>query len=257
MTPWVRRLIVANVVVFVLQYFRPGVELALALVPALVLVRPWTIVTYMFVHAGFWHILINMFVFYWFGPRVEERLGGRSFLALYFLSGIGGGLLSFITPGVPIVGASGAIMGVMVAYARYWPRQRFLFYGIVPVEAWLLVLIYVLVDVSGAWGFGGGNIAHYAHLGGAVVGYLYTQGSELLSPARRWRRKMAPPPAPRVFGDGDAVRRWREQIRLDDLHPINREEVLRLLDKAQRLGTKSLTPEERATLERFAAKNSA
>jgi membrane associated rhomboid family serine protease len=251
MTPWVRRIIVANVVVFVLQYFVPALELSLALVPALVLARPWTIVTYMFVHASFWHILFNMLAFYWFGPRVEERLGGRSFITLYFLSGIAGGLLSFFTPGVPIVGASGAIMGVMVAYARYWPRQRFYFYGLIPVEAWLLALIYVLIDVSGAWGIGGAGIAHYAHLGGAAVGFLYVQLNELLSPARRWRRKMAPSPPPRVFGDGDVVRRWREQIRLDDLHPINREEVLRLLEKAQRLGPKSLTPEERATLERF------
>ncbi len=78
MTPWVRRLIVANIVVFFLQSVA-GVERQLAFVPAFVLYRPWTVVTYMFVHGGIMHILFNMIALYFFGPRVEERLGGRRF----------------------------------------------------------------------------------------------------------------------------------------------------------------------------------
>ncbi len=147
MTPWVLRLIVLNVVVFVAQQLYPPLTQMLWFVPAFILVRPWTTITYLFVHGGWLHILFNMLALFWFGPRVEERLGGRSFLTLYFISGIAGALLSFAIPAtrmVPIVGASGAIMGVMVAFARYWPRVRFYLYGVVPVEAWLLILLYVI-----------------------------------------------------------------------------------------------------------------
>ena len=88
MTPWVIRLIVANVVVFFLEASVPGVKGWGELVPALMLVRPWTLVTYMFLHAGAGHILFNMLGLYFFGPRLEVRLGGSRFLALYFTSGI-------------------------------------------------------------------------------------------------------------------------------------------------------------------------
>jgi len=124
-------------------------------------------------------------------------------------------------------------------------------YGVVPVEAWLLILVYVALDLGGAVGIGGAGIAHFAHLGGAATGYLYLTAHNLRSPARQWRRQVTAAPPPRVFGDGDPVRRWRE-IRLDDLHPINRDEIVRLLDKVDRTGVRSLTPEERATLDRFA-----
>jgi membrane associated rhomboid family serine protease len=241
-------------VFIVQQYIYPPLTQLLWFVPGLILVQPWTVITYMFLHGGWLHIIFNMLALYWFGPRVEERLGGASFLALYFISGIAGALLSFAIPAtrmVPIVGASGAIMGVMVAFARYWPRVKFYVYGVVPLDAWLLILIYVIWDVSGAFGIGGAGVAHFAHLGGAAAGFLYLTVRAWLSPARQWRRKVAPSPSPRVFGDGDQVRRWRE-IRLDDLHPINRDEVVRLLQKIDRTGVRSLTPEERATLDRFA-----
>jgi membrane associated rhomboid family serine protease len=116
-TPWVRRLIVANIIVFFLQQTVAGVTNALAFVPAYTFVRPWTLVTYMFVHANITHILFNMLALYFFGPRVEERLGETRFVALYAISGISGAVLSLIfAPFAPIVGASGAIFGVMLGF---------------------------------------------------------------------------------------------------------------------------------------------
>jgi membrane associated rhomboid family serine protease len=250
-TPWVLRLIVANVVLYFLQTVEPVVTHALILLPATALERPWTIVTYMFLHGGILHILFNMIALYWFGPRVEERLGGRQFLLLYFLSGIGGALLSFATPNVAILGASAAIMGVMMAYAIYWPHERFLIYGVIPLEAWLLVSLYIVMDVLGAGGIGGAGIAHFAHLGGAAVGFLYLKALQRMSPARAWQTKAVGARPPRALGDRDNLRRWRA-IRLDDLHSVNRDEVIRLLQKAQATGPASLTPIERATLDRFA-----
>jgi membrane associated rhomboid family serine protease len=248
MTPWVRRLIVANVVMFGLQNVVPGVTQALEFLPAAVLARPWTIITYMFLHGGVTHILFNMIALYYFGMRVEERLGERHFITLYLLSGVGGALLSLVvSPFVAIIGASGAIMGVMMAYAMYWPRDKMYVWGVLPVESWMLVGVYVLLDIGG---FGAG-IAHFAHLGGFATGFLYLKWLQFRSPARAWRKKVAAPSARRPLVVGDPLRAWRE-IRLDDLHPINREEIVRLLRKAQAEGTGRLTPEERATLDRFA-----
>ena len=139
MSPWVLRLIIANVAVFLLQHVLPGLTLGLAFVPMLTLERPWTPLTYMFVHdtSGISHILFNMFALYVFGPRVEERMGGGRFIALYFISGLTGAALSFFfSPYSPIVGASGAIFGVELAFARYWPRDRIMIWGILPVQAW-------------------------------------------------------------------------------------------------------------------------
>jgi hypothetical protein len=140
----------------------------------------------------------------------------------------------------------------MVAYAIYWPHERFLIWGVIPVQVWILVAIYVVMDVSGAIGVGGAGVAHFAHLGGLISGYLYLKVMQFRSPARSWQRKVAGPRPAAILSDADNVRRWRA-IRLDDLHSVNRDEIVRLLDKAQTLGTKSLTEEERATLDRFAA----
>src|SRR5919199_2738731 len=177
MTPWVSRLIATNVVMFlVTNYVQPQLQPALALLPAAMLVRPWTIVTYMFLHANIGHIFFNMLALYFFGPRLELMMGGPNFISLYFASGICGALLSLATPGAFIVGASGAVFGVMLAYARFWPHDRIFIYGLFPVEARVLVLFMTVVSLFGGsiGGFGrGDNTAHFAHLGGFAGGWLY------------------------------------------------------------------------------------
>lgn len=253
---WVKRLIIANVAMYGLEMFLPGVMGQLIFVGdvAYTLTHPWTIVTYMFLHdpRNIWHIAFNMLTLYFFGSRVEERLGGPTFIGLYLVSGVAGALLSFLTPGTTsVVGASGAIMGVLMAYAMYWPRERIYIYGILPVEAWLLIAFYVLWDVAGTRGIGGAGVAHYAHLGGFAAGFVFLKALELRSPTRAWKKSVVGTAAPKILGGSDDMRRWRE-IRLDDLHPINRAEVVRLLQKAQADGVKALTVDERATLERFA-----
>src|SRR5690348_14495942 len=131
MTLWVRRIIVLNIAVFVMTSLVPGLVEWLALLPAAAAVRPWTPITYMFVHAGIAHIFFNMLVLFFFGPKLEVFLGGRRFLSLYFASGLAGAALSFVTPMVPIVGASGAINGVRSEERRVgkecrsrWSRQH-------------------------------------------------------------------------------------------------------------------------------------
>jgi membrane associated rhomboid family serine protease len=246
MTRWVTRLLIANVMVFLAQQaFDPYVTNWLIFRAADVLRYPWTIFTYMFLHAGVWHLFFNMLSLYFFGPAVETRLGSRNFLALYLVSGLTGAAFSFFTPLAQILGASAAVFGVMLAFARYWPREKIYIWGVIPLEAWMLIAIMTLMSVFGI----GKGIAHFAHLGGFAGAFVYIKWMEWRSPARAFKRKVQG--VERVFtSDAGAVKRW-ERINIDQLHPINRSEVERLLAKVKSTGISSLSPDERATLDRF------
>jgi membrane associated rhomboid family serine protease len=243
---WSFRLIAANVVVFILTMIGPGLFRLLTFVPALVLDRPWTIVTYMFVHAGVMHILFNMLGLYFFGPRVELELGSRRFLVLYFLSGIAGAVVSMVfSPMSPIVGASGAIFGVLLAFAYFWPREPIYIWGILPIEARWLVVGMTALSLFGGFGGGGDGIAHFAHLGGYAGAYLYLRYVSSRSHARLRDQGFIPPPPER-----GAVERWAA-IDRDKLHEVNRDELDRVRAKIARTGPASLTPQEIEFLERF------
>jgi len=226
----------------------PGVLTALVLVPALIPERPWSVVTYMFVHAGVWHLLFNMLALYFFGPRVGARLGSRPFLLLYFISGLVGALTSLLTPSAAILGASAAIFGVMFGYARYWPRDLVLVWGVLPIQARWFVIGMTALSLFAGFGGAQSGVAHFAHLGGFLGGWVYVKWLERHSPAARFRAQVARPQAG-FESPGAALERWRA-IRLEELHPVNREEVERLLKRAAG-GAAGLTAEERAVLERF------
>ncbi len=254
MTPWVLRIVIATIAVFALQTYVPGVNETLAFVPQYALQHPWTFVTYMFLHGGFGHIFFNMLTFFFFGPRVEDRLGGKAFLGLYFTSGISGALLS-IPVGAPIIGASGAIFGVLLAYAWFWPRNQMLIWGIIPIEARYMVLI--LTGMSLFFGFGvipgESNVAHFAHLGGFVGGFIYLKILQRNAGNERFKRQMQPP-APKLETSASAMDRWK-RIKRDNLHEVNRDELDRILDKITASGIGSITPGEREFLERFSARH--
>ncbi|HLB11211.1 MAG TPA: rhomboid family intramembrane serine protease [Gemmatimonadaceae bacterium] len=254
MTPWVKRLLIANVGVFLLQLAYPELTSLLAFVPARVLSAPWTPLTYMFIHGGFWHILFNMIVLYFFGPRVEERLGSNRFITLYLISGFTGALFSVFTPDVAILGASAAVFGVELAYARFWPLDRVYIYGVLPIQMRWLVVITVVMSIFGLGGFEPG-VAHLAHLGGLVGAaiYLYVISRSRARPKKSGpvRAEVRQPTPPR----GDDMKRWAT-IPRGELHEINRHEVDRLLDKISLKGINSLTPSERAALDRFSKQKS-
>jgi membrane associated rhomboid family serine protease len=244
-TPWVRNLIVANIAVFFLQQTVPGVAQALAFVPAYAIARPWTLVTYMFVHASLWHIGFNMLALYFFGPQVEARLGSSRFMWLYMLSGISGAILSMIfAPFAPIIGASGAVFGVMLAFARYWPRAQILVWFIVPLEARIFVPLMALLSLWSGFTGSRSGIADFAHLGGFVGGWLYLKWLDHRQGAKRFRKKAVAPVG------RDALSNWK---RLDpkSVHEVNRDEVNRILDKISERGLGSLTPQERLFLSNF------
>jgi len=265
-TPWVKKLLIANGVVFLFTW-AVGLRLTVAYFgfePAAILERPWTPLTYMFVHAGFFHLFFNMLVLFFFGPPLEERWGSREFIKFYLIAGLGGALLSFAFPRVPIVGASGAVYGVMMAYALYWPDNRIYIWGILPVKAkWLVGFLFVVSLMSAA--DTGSGIAHMAHLGGLVTAFAYlkspwgptewgsrrssasagSRARELLGTFRRTEREKAPTPIRRPT----AVRRSaREEDELLD-------EVDRILDKISQEGIGALTEDERQRLDEASRRN--
>ena len=255
LTPWVKRLIVANVVMFAAQYMLPGLTGYMEFVPAIALQEPWTFVTYMFAHGGIWHIVFNMVTLAFFGPRVEAQLGGNRFLALYFISGLtGAGLSYFMTPNAAIIGASGAIFGVELALAIYWPRERIYIWGVLPIEARLLVVLTTAYSLWAGLGTAGGGVAHFAHLGGYVGAFLYLRWIGFHSPLRAYQRKLDTATFGKkgwgLAGDTEEIARW-EAIPRTGLHPMNVEELDRVIAKAKSTGIRSLTPDERAFLHRM------
>ena len=252
MTPWVMRLLIANVAIFALQGFLPAALLDLMVfVPRLILVRPWSIVTYMFLHGSLTHLLFNMLGLFFFASRVEARLGERRFLLLYFISGITGALASLaFTPRAAIIGASAGVFGVMMAFAMFWPRERIYIWGIIPLEARVLVIITTVMALWFGIGQRGDGVAHFAHLGGYVGAWAYLWYVQRNSGHRRFRERVNAV-EPRVMKMRAPTLR-KENLNLEGVHQLTREEVDRILDKINAEGMQSLSAEELRFLSNFA-----
>jgi membrane associated rhomboid family serine protease len=250
----VKRLLVTNVAIFfvfavlgsqaqrfIIDWFafQPSLEL---------LSRPWVPVTYMFLHADLMHLAVNMLILFFFGPPLEARWGGREFVTFYFVCGLGGAAMSFLLPGAPIIGASGALLGVMVAFAMNWPDAPIYVWGIFPIKAKYLVGFFVIMDILGARaGAQGGGIAHFAHLGGALTGFLYLKADwrpreklrQLKTGVAR-RRRLAI--VPRDENDDESNAAAPPGRRAEDNALYDRVDAV--LDKISAEGMSSLTPDE-------------
>ena len=187
-TTIVTRLIIATIAVWVLQIVSP-VEQWLEFDPEAALFRGqiWRFVTYAFCHSrgDLLHIVFNMLFLWWFGRELESMYGSREFLLFYLTAAVASaavfvGIELLISDRlVPMIGASGAVMGVLMLYATHFPRQRiWVFWGLFPVEIRWLVAFFVLVDLHPILLELGGNqigsgVAHAAHLGGLLFGFVY------------------------------------------------------------------------------------
>jgi membrane associated rhomboid family serine protease len=190
-----KALIGANVVMFVITTFAQGLVGYLGLVPAFVLHQfwVWQLATYMFLHGGIFHILFNMLALWMFGTELEHMWGTRYFLKFYFVTGIGAGVLTVLFSLLPfgfaqqlqrsiIIGASGSIYGLLLAYALYFPERPILMFFVVPVPAKIFVAIMGAIALYSSVSESGG-VANATHLGGLVVAYVFLKsGSGRIHP---------------------------------------------------------------------------
>ena len=217
LTPVVKNLIIINVIFFIAtyalgQYIDLGKYLA-AYYPTNPLFKPWQPITYMFMHAGFTHLLFNMFAVFMFGPLLEQLMGSKKFFNYYFITGLGAFALYMIVQAIqihaitgsftvpnpmidssyfqygggqaqaeklyglfngPMVGASGAVFGILVGFGLLFPDLEMMIIFIpVPIKAKYYALGYVVLELfSGVRQASGDNVAHFAHLGGALIGFI-------------------------------------------------------------------------------------
>ena len=175
MTKTVGAIIAVNAAFFVAQNLFKGLTPELALHTSDVFPsRIYTLFTYSLLHGSFGHIFFNMLSLYFFAGSLQIYMGVRRFLTVYVGSAMTGGLLSlFFTHGYWVVGASASVLGVLTAYAIYFPHSKVLVFFILPLP--IRQFIYILMAVSVYFSIfgGGGNIAHLAHLGGIVFAFLY------------------------------------------------------------------------------------
>lgn len=181
-TPAVKYLLIVNTVVFAIQTFVDyPITLIFGLVPRLVWenLYIWQLFTYQFLHGGLFHLLFNMLALWMFGCDLERRWGSAFFLKYFFVSAVGGGILNtLITPNqaVPSIGASGGIYGILLAYGLIYPNQVVYFYFLFPIKMKHFVWIIGGISFYSSITSGQSGIAHLAHLGGMLFGYLYLRG---------------------------------------------------------------------------------
>lgn len=206
MTAAVKALLWANIGMFVLSWLAPDIVMFLGLQPSAVILRLriWQPITYMFLHAGVAHILFNMLALWMFGVELERLWGRDFFLKYYFIAGVGAAATTMLLALAPgelgatmwssvTIGASGAIYGLLVAYALYFPNRPIYIYFVFPIPAKIFVLIMGAIAFMSSIGGDQGGVANSAHLGGLVVGYIYlkTRGVHPLADVRyryvKWR----------------------------------------------------------------------
>ena len=242
-TDAIKTLISVNFAIFILQSISSSEIMFFSnfgLVPKLVWsqLKIWQPFTYMFFHGDIWHVLINMFVLWMFGSELERVWGKKNFLRFYFITGVGSGLgtmLFGLQSTIPIVGASGAIYGVLLAYGVMFPNRTVYLYGIIPIKSiWFVIGIGVIAFFSSFNNFT--NISHLTHLFGMIIGYLYLKRPVHFRSL--WFSVFKKVLEYRIQNQEEKISRSVEIER--DLNSI--------LDKINREGFKSLTQEEEERL---------
>ena len=283
MTRAVQWLLALNIGVYFLQltlFGQDALYSALALDPARFPANWWTVVTYMFVHAWLLHLAFNMFTLWMFGPRLEQEWGTRTFVWFYLFCGVGGAIAHLVfAQHSAVIGASGAISGVLVAYALRWPDEEVYLFGVIPMRSRWLILAMLAMNLVFALS-PSSRIDWTAHVGGMAFGWiflkLYSVGG--INRVRGWVSAVPdesedmpravprgrPPMRDRAAGVDEVVARSNAIILRESkpLQHVPRQEspkeyaarVNRVLDKISQQGIESLTRDERRLLEEMSRK---
>jgi len=255
----IKVLLAANITVFVIQFMLDGVgarhwfDQFFGLVPskAVMKLHVWQFASYMFLHGDFWHLFWNMFILWMFGSELASLWGRRGFLQYYFVAGIGAGLVYFLlmpliesaSANIPLIGASGACFGLLMAYGMLFPDRKVMLWLIIPIKVKWFVLGIGLFELMSIWQTD--SVGHLAHLGGLLFGFIYLKGG------KRWVDGLLSSRRKRKAGSRFRV--------VDDQKPgngqsVGRDKVDQILEKISREGLDSLTPEERDILRRASRK---
>ena len=239
----IKVLVSINFGVFVLQTLSRSENLffpLFGLVPKLVWSEfmIWQPFTYIFFHGGIWHVLINMFVLWMFGSELERLWGKNRFLRFFFITGVGSGIITMLfslQSTVPIVGASGAVYGVLLAYGLTYPNRRVYLYGIIPIKSlWFVFGIGLVAFMSSFNNIS--QVSHLTHISGMFIGYFLLKKTFNLSEA--------------VFIVRKKILEYRIQKKEKYIYKQYQieKDVNRILDKINREGYNSLTEEEHSNL---------
>ncbi|AXJ01758.1 Membrane associated serine protease, rhomboid family [Cyclonatronum proteinivorum] len=273
MPPGIRWLITINVAVFVIGMLG-GTSFRIFLnqnfgffsQPYLTFTQPWRLVTYMFLHGGVFHLLFNMLWLWFLGRIVEDHIGTKNFLTIYFGSGIGGALVNTVVTGIfggaliPTIGASGAVFGIMVAFAMLFPTYKLMLIFFPPIEARFVVAGLIAIDIL--FISASDNIARIVHLGGAAFGFIllklwyrgYDYDAWLTAIGEKLRPKKKAPEMRAQSGSG----RKSKLYAVDDaeiLDEVEQDELDRILEKISKSGYDGLTAEEKRTLFELSRRN--
>ncbi len=241
-TEAIKILIYINVGVFLLSSLaRTAFDLALIFGLSASTVWPmiWQPVTYMFMHGSLWHVLINMFVLWMFGSELERVWGKTEFLKYYFTTGVGSGLVWLLfnlgNSHSILIGASGAVYGILLAFGMMFPNRLVYIYFLFPVKVkYFVIFIGALAFVSSLGP--GSKIAHLTHLSGMVIGYLYLKSGWHM---KKWRFS---------FHKTITEFKTRSKVHKEDKRAQYRQEIDEILDKINHVGYAGLTKEEQERL---------
>jgi membrane associated rhomboid family serine protease len=242
LTKVVKWLLLVNIGVFILQFIAGDILIGIfGLTPLLVKNGYiWQIFTYMFLHGGIWHIIFNLLTLWMFGCDIERAWGGKEFLRYYFITGTGAGLFSFLfsfNSTIPIIGASGAIFGILVAYALMFPNRIVYLYFLFPIKVKYLVIFFALIEFFFSWQNTPDGIGHFAHLGGMLIGFVYIKLD--------WRI----PHLFRFFKEWSYRKKLKKINKAREKNQEVLERVDEILDKINQVGMENLTKEEKKILE--------
>lgn len=243
----IRMLIAVNLAIFVLIWLLAGPRFEFTIFKTFGLVPQrvwhegmvWQPITYMFLHGGFWHVAINMFVLWMFGTEIEYRWGRSEFLKYYFVTGVGSGIVTLLfslNSTVPVVGASGAIYGILLAYGLMFPNRYVYIYFLFPLKVKYFVAIIGGIAFFSSLGTSGSNISHMTHLSGMIIGFFYIK--------QDWRLDFLK----------NHLKKNKRKSTLNNIKKAEREindfrtEIDRILDKINKVGYDNLTEDEKELL---------
>lgn len=278
--PVIKYLLISNIAIFIFQYFIfaavkvGGVPLSAYFMHYFALnpigikefpFYPWQLLTYLFMHGNFWHLFMNMFALWMFGMELENIWGSKKFLMYYLICGVGAGLSNlliaplFSNVMLPTIGASGSVYGILVAFGMLFPNREIFLYFLFPIKAKYFVIIYMLIELFSVGSNTG--VAHLAHLGGGLVGFIYllltrNNINELFRFNKKPKVSSKRPTniySNRYYekyntGSEEDINDAEYYVKKSGENEISQEKIDEILDKISKEGYKNLTEEEKRIL---------